>query len=122
MQVGSVVRCTTCGASFESARGQKVCSPRCRDERKRKYQSEWIKKNPNYHREWKRRPENMEKARAYSRQYRVDNLDAVRARYERWSRENPDYNWAKNNRDRAREIVRRRRSRLKGGAVILNNR
>lgn len=129
--------CAICVSSFRPVTsGQLACSG-CRDEQNRRttaayraanrdklieYNRAWRQKNPTYHSEFNKRwrAENREAYLAYHAKYRAENPEVVRERYRQWEARNPKHavEWVANNRERARENVRRRRSRLRGATTF----
>lgn len=124
--------CAECGATFAPTHGSHKSCQSCRDKRESRmtaerraanrpknveYNRAWRKKNPTYHAEYNKRwrSENEAEYRKYYREYRENNLEKVRAAYARWEAVNPNHTieWTRRNPERAREIVRRRRARLR---------
>lgn len=124
--------CAECSEPFTPTHGSHKSCAECRDKRTSRmaaeyrtahsaeyaeYNRQWREQNPSYHSEYNKRwrTENEAEYRKSYRQYREANLDKVRESFARWEANNPKHTteWTQRNPERAREIVRRRRARLR---------
>lgn len=110
------VTCAVCGVEFSGAKTRVVCGPVCRKERKSQVFKKWLQDHPGYMKQYKSTDKYRTQARAYSREYREQNLDRVRERFRDWEARNPKHtsDWYRRNPEMGRETVRRRRARLRG--------
>ena len=119
-----VNKCKNCGKDFSyeplGSRPRIYCCDRCRQERFRKDSPEslkksrkkWLKKNPNYNKEWRNR--NPDKVKKYLKDYNLSHKEILRIRARKWREENPEKNmelkriWRSKNKERVNECYNKR--------------